>query len=137
MAAWEWATYPFGGAGSPVCAGCGNVETPLQANASSFSSPGGMCLQYGGRGVDLEPHLERLVPDDRITPRGVLEAVDAPSAFQYLLKGKLELYADLPFVELPDDARTHILYGLEIRGTSHLLRARTGPRRRHRLQAGR
>ena len=120
-----------------VCAGCGNVETPLQANVFSFNSPSGMCLQCGGRGLDFELHMERLVPDDQITLRKVLETVDASSAFQYLLKGKLEPYADLPFVQLPDDARTHILYGVEARGTSHLLRARTGPRRRHRLQAGR
>jgi excinuclease UvrABC ATPase subunit len=126
-----------GGGDGMVCMGCGNIETPLQANASSFNSPSGMCLQCGGRGVDLEPHLERLVLDKRITPRGVLETVDASSALQYLLKGKLRPYADLPFVELPDDARTHTLYGLKIRGTSHLLRARPGPRRRHRLQADR
>ncbi|HUT20109.1 MAG TPA: hypothetical protein VM366_13220, partial [Anaerolineae bacterium] len=50
--------------------------------------------------------------------RKVLETVDASSAFQYLLKGKLEPYADLPFVELPDEARTHILYGVERRGSS-------------------
>lgn len=48
--------------------------------------------------------------------RGALEAVDASSAFQYLLKGKLEPYADLPYIELPEDPVTHTLYGARSEG---------------------
>jgi len=54
---------------------------------------------------------ERLVPDDRITLREVLRAVDAFSSFQYLLKGRLE-----PYIGLPEGAVTDMLYGVQIRG---------------------
>ena len=101
-----------------ACADCGNVETRLQANAFSFNALNGMCLQCEGRGTHFELDMNKLVPDDRITLRGVLQAVDAASSFQYLLKGKLKAYADAPFVKLPGDAKTHILYGVEIRGAS-------------------
>jgi len=107
-----------GGTAGMRCASCGHVTPPLPANTFSFNSPSGMCLHCEGRGVDYQLHLDRLVPDDRITLRGVLEAVDAASSFGYMLRGRLKPYADRPFVEVPEEARTHILYGVETRGIS-------------------
>jgi excinuclease ABC subunit A len=107
-----------GGTAGTACPECGHIEPPLQANTFSFNSPSGMCLHCEGRGTDYQLHVDRLVPDDQITLRGVLEDVDAASSFGYLLRGRLKTYADRPFAEMPDEARTHILYGVETRGIS-------------------
>ncbi|MFN2131079.1 MAG: ABC-ATPase UvrA, partial [Anaerolineae bacterium] len=107
-----------GGTAGMRCASCGHVTPPLQANTFSFNSPSGMCLHCEGRGTDYQLHVDRLVPDEQITLRGVLEGVDAASSFGYMLRGRLKRYADVPFTEMPDEARTLILYGVETRGIS-------------------
>jgi excinuclease UvrABC ATPase subunit len=107
-----------GGAAGMRCAGCGRVERPLQPNAFSFNSPSSMCLHCEGRGVEHELHTDRLVPDDQTTLRGVLARVDASSSCQTLLTGRLKPYAGRPFADLPDDARTHTLYGVKAWGAT-------------------
>jgi excinuclease ABC subunit A len=98
-----------------ACGQCGNVEERLAANAFSFNSPNGMCLNCAGRGIHFELVMDKLVPDDTITLSQVLAQVGALSTFQHLLKGRLKPYADVPFRHMPEEARNHILYGLEIR----------------------
>ncbi|MBN1889734.1 MAG: excinuclease ABC subunit UvrA [Thermoflexales bacterium] len=101
--------------GDLACEQCGNVEERLAANVFSFNSPNGMCLACEGRGVHFELAMDRLVPDEAITLSQVLARAGALSTFQHLLKGRLKPYADTPFRQMPDEARDHILYGLEIR----------------------
>jgi excinuclease ABC A subunit len=100
--------------GDLVCEQCGNVEERMEANYFSANSPRGMCLQCEGRGVHFELVMEKLVPDASITLRQVLVNAGVQSSFQHLLKGRLKPYADTPFSQMPDDAREHILYGVEI-----------------------
>lgn len=97
-----------------VCQHCGNKEERLEANYFSPNSPRGMCLQCEGRGVQFDLVMEKLVPDGTVTLREVLVNAGVHSTFQHLIKGRLKQYADTPFGELPDDARDHILYGIEI-----------------------
>ena len=97
-----------------VCGECGNVEERLEANYFSANSPNGMCLECEGRGVHFELVMEKLVPDPDITLTQMLVNAGVISSFRHLLKGRLNAYVDTPFSQLPDDAREHILYGVEI-----------------------
>ncbi|MFC1879700.1 excinuclease ABC subunit UvrA [Chloroflexota bacterium] len=97
-----------------VCGQCGNVEERLQANCFSANSPTGMCLKCEGRGVHFELVMEKLVPDANITLRQMLVNAGVISSFGHLLRGRLKAYANTPFSQMPDDAREHILYGVEI-----------------------
>ncbi len=100
--------------GDLVCERCGNVEERLEANYFSANSPTGMCLQCEGRGVHFELVMEKLIPDANITLRQMLANAGVLSSFRYLLKGRLKPYADTPFSQMPDEAREHILYGVEV-----------------------
>jgi excinuclease ABC A subunit len=97
-----------------VCGECGNVEERLEANYFSANSPNGMCLQCEGRGVHFELVMEVLVPDEDTTLRQMLVKAGVFSSFQYLIKGRLKPYVDTPFSEMPEEAREHILYGVEV-----------------------
>jgi excinuclease ABC A subunit len=100
--------------GDLVCEQCGNAEERLEANYFSANSPKGMCLHCEGRGVRFELVMEKLVPDANITLRQVLANAGVLSTFQHLIKGRLKPYADTPFSKLPDEAREHILYGVQV-----------------------
>ncbi len=97
-----------------VCPQCGRVEERLEASYFSANSPNGMCLDCEGRGVYFELVMEKLVPDPGITLTQMLVNAGVISSFRHLLKGRLKAYVDTPFSQLPDDAREHILYGVEI-----------------------
>jgi excinuclease ABC A subunit len=97
-----------------VCERCGNVEERLEANYFSANSPTGMCLQCEGRGVHFELVMEKLVPDANITLTQMLANAGVLSSFQYLVKGRLKPYVDTPFSQMPDEAKEHILYGVEV-----------------------
>lgn len=97
-----------------VCEKCGNMEERLEANYFSANSPTGMCLQCEGRGVHFELVMEKLVPDANITLTQMLANAGVLSSFQYLTKGRLKPYVDTPFSQMPDEAREHILYGVEV-----------------------
>jgi excinuclease ABC subunit A len=101
--------------GDLVCGQCGNVEERLEANAFSANSPTGMCLACEGRGVHFELVMEKLVPDANITLRQMLANAGVLSSFGYLLRGRLKPYVDTPFSQMPDDAKEHILYGVQVR----------------------
>jgi excinuclease ABC A subunit len=58
--------------------------------------------------------MEKLVPDADITLRHVLANAGVSSSFQHLLRGRLKPYVDMPFSQMPDEAREHILYGVEV-----------------------
>jgi excinuclease ABC subunit A len=100
--------------GDLVCERCGNAEERLEANYFSANSPTGMCLQCEGRGVHFELVMEKLVPDANTTLRQMLENAGVLSSFRYLMKGRLKPYVDTPFSQMPEDAREHILYGVQI-----------------------
>jgi len=97
-----------------ACGQCGNVEERLEANCFSANSPTGMCLGCEGRGVHFELVMEKLIPDPDITLKQMLVNAGVVSSFGHLLRGRLKAYVDTPFSQLPDDAREHILYGVEI-----------------------
>ena len=99
--------------GDLVCDECGNKEERLEANYFSANSPTGMCLQCEGRGVHFELVMEKLVPDANITLRQMLEHAGVLASFQHLIKRRLKPYVDTPFYQMPDEAREHILYGVE------------------------
>jgi excinuclease ABC A subunit len=58
--------------------------------------------------------MEKLVPDANITLTQMLAKAGVLSSFRHLIKGRLKPYADTPFSQMPDEAREHILYGIEI-----------------------
>ncbi len=100
--------------GDLACERCGNLEERLEANYFSANSPTGMCLQCEGRGVHFDLVMEKLVPDATVTLRQLLANAGVLSSFQYLLKGRLKPYVDTPFSQMPDEAREHILYGVQV-----------------------
>jgi excinuclease UvrABC ATPase subunit len=100
--------------GDLVCERCGNAEERLEANYFSANSPKGMCLQCEGRGVHFELVMEKLVPDANITLRQVLANAGVLASFRHLIKGRLKPYVNTPFSQMPDDAREHILYGVQV-----------------------
>ena len=100
--------------GDLVCGRCGNTQERLQANSFSANSPRGMCLQCEGRGVRFELVMEKLVPDASTTLAQVLANAGVLSTFRHLLRGRLKPYADTPFSQMPDDAREHILSGVQV-----------------------
>jgi excinuclease ABC subunit A len=100
--------------GDLVCEQCGNAEERLEANYFSANSPTGMCLQCEGRGVRFELVMEKLVPDDNITLRQMLANAGVLSSFGYLLRGRLKPYVDTSFSQMPDEAKEHILYGVQV-----------------------
>jgi excinuclease ABC A subunit len=97
-----------------VCEECGNTEERLEANYFSFNSPKGMCLNCEGRGVHFELVLEKLVPNDNITLSQVLTKAGVAASFRHLLKGRLKDFVDTPFSQMPEEAKDHILYGVQI-----------------------
>ena len=100
--------------GDLVCDQCGYVEERLEANYFSANSPKGMCLQCEGRGVHFELVMEKLVPESNMTLTQILANAGVLSSFRHLIKGRLKPYADTPFSQMPDDAREHILYGVQV-----------------------
>ena len=46
--------------------------------------------------------------------RQVLANAGVLSSFRHLMKGRLKPYVDTPFSQMPDDAREHILYGVQV-----------------------
>jgi excinuclease ABC A subunit len=97
-----------------VCEECENVEERLEANYFSANSPKGMCLQCEGRGVHFELVMEKLVPDPNITLRQMLANAGVLASFGHLIRGRLKAYVDTPFSDMPDEAREHILYGVQL-----------------------
>ena len=97
-----------------VCERCGNTEERLEANYFSPNSPKGMCLQCEGRGVHFELVMEKLVPDADLTLSQVLANAGVLASFLYLLKGRLKAYVHTPFSQMPDEAKEHILYGVQV-----------------------
>ncbi len=97
-----------------VCEQCGKVEERLEANYFSFNAPTGMCLQCQGRGVHFELVMDKLLPDPNVTLTQMLADAGILSSFGYLLRGRLKAYVDTPFSQMPDEAREHILYGVEV-----------------------
>ena len=100
--------------GDLVCERCGNAEERLEAHYFSANSPTGMCLQCEGRGVHFELVMEKLIPDANITLTQMLVNAGVLSSFRHLIKGRLKPYADTPFSQMPDEAREHILYGVQV-----------------------
>jgi excinuclease ABC subunit A len=100
--------------GDLVCGACGNEEERLEANYFSFNSPTGMCLLCEGRGVHFELVMEKLVPNADITLTQLLSHAGVLTSFRHLLRGRLKQYADTPFSQMPDEAREHILYGVQL-----------------------
>jgi excinuclease ABC subunit A len=100
--------------GDLVCDQCGNVEERLEANYFSANSPKGMCLQCEGRGVHFELVMEKLVPDANMTLNQILANAGVLSSFGHLIRGRLKPYTDTPFSQLPEEAREHILYGVQV-----------------------
>ncbi len=100
--------------GDLVCERCGNAEERLEAHYFSANSPTGMCLQCEGRGVHFELVMEKLIPDANITLTQMLANAGVLSSFRHLIKGRLKPYADTPFSQMPDEAREHILYGVQV-----------------------
>lgn len=97
-----------------VCGGCGNVEERLEANYFSANSPKGMCLQCEGRGVHFELVMEKLIPDGKMTLTQILVNAGVYSSFQHLIRGRLKPFAHAPYSEMPEEAREHILYGVQV-----------------------
>ncbi len=100
--------------GDLVCGQCGNTEERLEANYFSANSPTGMCLQCEGRGVHFELVMEKLVPDANLTLTQLLANAGVLASFRHLIRGRLKPYADTPFSQMPDEAREHILYGVQL-----------------------
>ncbi|MDY6875688.1 MAG: excinuclease ABC subunit UvrA [Chloroflexota bacterium] len=100
--------------GDLVCERCGNAEERLEANYFSANSPKGMCLQCEGRGVHFELVMENLVPYGDITLTQMLANAGVLASFGHLLRGRLKPYVNTPFSQMPDDAREHILYGVQL-----------------------
>ena len=100
--------------GDLICERCGNAEERLEAHYFSANSPTGMCLQCEGRGVHFELVMEKLIPDANITLRQMLANAGVLASFQHLIKGRLKPYVDTPFSQMPDEAREHILYGVQV-----------------------
>jgi excinuclease ABC A subunit len=100
--------------GDLVCEKCGNREERLEANYFSANSPTGMCLRCEGRGVHFELVLDKLIPDESITMRQMLMNAGVLASFGHLIRGRLKPYTDTPVSQMPDEAREHILYGVQL-----------------------
>lgn len=100
---------------SEPCPQCGSPALGVRSGYFSYNSPLGMCLRCQGRGSLFELNMEQLLPSPQTTMRQLLARADSLSSFNYLLKGMLKPYADIPFGEAPPSARQHILYGICMR----------------------
>ncbi len=96
------------------CPHCGQPAEFLTSGFFSYNSPLGMCLRCQGRGYLFELNLEKLLPTPDTTPRQMLQHAGSQTTFNYLLKNLFKEYADRPFREMPESARTHLLYGLPV-----------------------
>jgi len=101
------------------CSGCGlQVKEPVP-NLFSFNSPVGACPTCKGFGriIDIDPEL--VVPEPwRSIRQGAVKPFSMPAArheFQDLLRfcGRRKIPLDVPWSELPEEARTAILEGLD------------------------
>jgi excinuclease ABC subunit A len=88
-----------------------------------FNNPESACRTCGGLGVDKLTHPELLIPDPQRSIRG---GCFVREAFRYnpdtwdgrvmhSLAAALDFSLDVPWDELPDRARTAVLYGIEPR----------------------
>lgn len=87
------------------------AEERLSPNYFSHNSPNGMCLKCSGRGFYYKVHLEKLVTDDFITLREVFLKVGLTPGYERLLERKYRAYMDAPFVSLPDEIKSEVIYG--------------------------
>ncbi|GAB6106670.1 excinuclease ABC subunit UvrA [Fusibacter bizertensis] len=86
-------------------------EERLAPSYFSHNSPNGMCFKCSGRGFYYKIHLEKLVPDNLITLREVFLNVGLTPGYERLLERKYGDYMDAPFVSLPDEVKSEVVYG--------------------------
>ncbi|MDV2911829.1 excinuclease ABC subunit UvrA [Pediococcus acidilactici] len=100
-----------------ACPICGFTVGELEPRLFSFNAPFGACPDCDGLGVKLEVDMDLVVPDQDKTLREGALAPWNPISSQYypkLLEQAAESFGidmDMPFKDLPKDARQLILYG--------------------------
>ena len=107
----------------------------LEPRSFSFNSPFGACPECSGLGTRMEVDPELVVPDPSVSLRdGALAPWGSTTTAEYFfrqvtaLAEALDFSLDVPFAELPADARTAVLYGhrqpIHVRYTNRYGRAR-------------
>jgi excinuclease ABC subunit A len=105
--------------GKPVdenltCESCGFTEERLEASYFSYISPNGMCLKCAGRGGYFEINMEKLTPDENTPLRVLFDRIGATPGYKKLLHRHFEDFLDIPFSQIPGEAKEEILYGHHI-----------------------
>lgn len=95
-----------------------NSEERLPPSYFSYNAPNGMCIKCSGRGFYNKIHLEKLVPDDRITLREVFMKAGLTPGYERLLDRKYGSYMDSPFMSLSDKLKYEVIYGQNVGGNA-------------------
>ena len=95
-----------------------SADERLSPSYFSHNSPNGMCTKCSGRGFYHKIYLEKLVPDEHITLREVFIKVGLTPGYERLLDRKHGDYMDLPFVSLPDEVKSEVIYGQNLGGNT-------------------
>ena len=103
---------------SLACPNCGNMEERLPPSYFSYNSPNGMCIHCSGCGARFEINLEKLVPDNRMALGQVLDGAGLTPGYLRLFKRKFNEHLDIPFLQLPEEVQSEILYGHFANGSS-------------------
>ncbi len=89
-------------------------EKRLPPSYFSHNSPNGMCIKCSGRGFYNKIHLEKLIPDDRVTLREVFMKAGLTPGYERLLDRKYGAYMDSPFTLLSDELKSEVIYGQNV-----------------------
>lgn len=92
----------------------------LPASVFSYSSPNGMCMKCGGKGTQFMIHMEKVVPNDRITLQEVFQAIGATPGYMNLLQRKYSAYFHTPFLQLSEDIQDELIYGVLMDNSSNV-----------------
>ncbi|MFS1511573.1 excinuclease ABC subunit UvrA [Chengkuizengella sp. SCS-71B] len=94
-----------------TCKTCGNIEERLQAKYFSYNDQNGMCIKCKGHGITFEINMEKLIPNKNTTLEQVYDAVGLTPGYRKLLFKKFKYYLKMPFIQIPVEVQTEILYG--------------------------
>lgn len=94
-----------------TCCKCGNIEERLPPSYFSYNSPNGMCIKCSGCGAYFEINMQRLVPDNRMTFKQILEGVGLTPGYLRLFQKKFSEYLDVPYLQLPEEVMEEFIYG--------------------------
>ena len=76
-----------------------------------YTTADGMCLSCQGRGSYFDVNLNKLILNKKTSLLEVYESLHVTAGFLRILKKKYGDFFNTPFLELPEDIRSEVIYG--------------------------